>query len=280
MKISILTPSFNSGSYIERAIKSVMQQDYQNYEHIIVDGGSSDNTINIIKKYEQVIWLSEPDSGQSDAMNKAYKLSTGDIIVYLNADDYFEPYIFKYIIDYFTYHPEIDILVGNLYNRFNDDRLKVNITFPVIKFKEIILPFKHQFPYNPVSYFYKRKVQDKIGMFPINEHYAMDYWFLIRAYKQFSIGKTELILGTFYRTGFNKTTLNDKNPVNTISKLYCKELGLSYYFNLHLYIHKIRHIKHIPKLIVKYLYFMIFLRSRMTYKEFTTIGFKKSKTTK
>ena len=86
----MLTVSFNSGPFLEKAIQSVIQQDYQNIEHIIVDGGSTDTTIKILKKYSNLTWISEKDSGQCDAMNKAFSLSSGEIVVYLNADDYFE----------------------------------------------------------------------------------------------------------------------------------------------------------------------------------------------
>ena len=102
MKISILTPSYNSGKYIERAIESVVDQGYDNWEHIIVDGGSTDGTAVILKKYPHLKWISEPDKGQSDAMNKAFEMSNGDIIGYLNADDWYELSIFSLIADVFS----------------------------------------------------------------------------------------------------------------------------------------------------------------------------------
>lgn len=89
LKISVVTPTLNSCEDLEIAIRSVIDQNYTNFEHIIIDGGSIDGTIELLNKYKHLTWLSEPDDGQADAMNKGFDLTTGDIIVYLNSDDYF-----------------------------------------------------------------------------------------------------------------------------------------------------------------------------------------------
>lgn len=91
-RITIITPSFNQGKYIEQTILSVLEQDYPNLEYIIFDGGSSDETVQIIKKYEKQLacWVSEPDKGQSDAINKGLKRATGDVFNWLNSDDLLE----------------------------------------------------------------------------------------------------------------------------------------------------------------------------------------------
>lgn len=102
MHISVITPSFNAAPYIEQAINSVLHQRYENFEHIIVDGGSIDGTVEILKRYPHLKWISEVDKGQSDAMNKGYKLSSGDVIVYLNADDYFEEGAFEAVTEAFN----------------------------------------------------------------------------------------------------------------------------------------------------------------------------------
>lgn len=92
-KISIVTPSFNQGQFIEETIVSVLNQNYPNLEYIVIDGGSTDNTIDIIKKYKKYItyWVSEPDRGQTHAINKGFKKCTGDVFNWLNSDDYLEP---------------------------------------------------------------------------------------------------------------------------------------------------------------------------------------------
>lgn len=204
MKISILTPSYNSDKYIERAIKSVLDQNYPKWEHIIVDGGSTDNTVELLEKYDHLKWISESDKGQSDAMNKAFKLSTGDIIVYLNADDEFTENAFFEIIKYFKTYNDADMVVGNLIKK--DEQGNEMIKYGTDSFGKVLNYQWYIFPLNPVSYFYKRHVQLKIGSFPINNKYTMDYWFLLRAFYKFKIYKIDKVLGIFNFDGENKSS--------------------------------------------------------------------------
>lgn len=111
-KISIVTPSFNSGRFIEEAIQSVLDQNYDNFEHIIIDGGSTDNTIEILEKYSHLIWVSEPDDGQSDAINKGFKRATGDIIGWLNSDDLYLPGTFD-IVSQELSNNKVDAIYAN-----------------------------------------------------------------------------------------------------------------------------------------------------------------------
>ena len=86
-KISIITVTWNRAKLLEEAIKNVIDQNYPNYEHIIIDNASNDGTIDILKKYPNLKWISEPDRGQSEAMNKGLKIATGDIFAWMNDDD-------------------------------------------------------------------------------------------------------------------------------------------------------------------------------------------------
>lgn len=113
MKISILTPSFNQGKFIEQNILSVLNQNYPDFEHIIIDGGSTDSTVNILKKYPHLIWKSEKDDGQADALNKALALATGDIIGWINSDDYYLPSAFDKVKTYFL-STTVSWVVGNI----------------------------------------------------------------------------------------------------------------------------------------------------------------------
>lgn len=205
LKISILTPSFNSGQYLERAINSVLAQDYTDVEHIVVDGGSTDNTIEILKKYNHIKWISEPDQGQSDAMNKAFTMATGSIIGYLNADDWYEKNIFSRVLATFIEDPNQFMLVGDYHTI--DDEQKI-LKKPHIEYDKLILKHRFIFPANPVCYFYRAKVQESVGPFPLDNHYAMDLWFLLEVFRKYehNIKKVEFPFGFFFFDGQNKTS--------------------------------------------------------------------------
>jgi glycosyltransferase involved in cell wall biosynthesis len=232
MKISVLTPSLNSGRYLPRAIKSVVDQNYTQWEHIVADGCSTDNTLDILKSNPHLRWISKPDKGQSDAMNKAFAMATGDIIVYLNADDYFEKEAFRSVIDAFEQSTATDIVVGSLIIVYCDNSGEIVETTrqkPHVRYPDILYPYKYRFPVNPSAYFYRRSVQSRIGSFPIENHYSMDYWFILRAFRQCHIKQIDSILGYYWIDGKNKTSVNS-NPNETydVAKNYCLENHLAY----------------------------------------------------
>lgn len=104
MKISIITPTYNSEQYLESCIKSIMNQSHHDYEHIIIDGGSTDRTIEIIKQFENkypVKWISEKDNGMYDAISKGFNIASGDIFCWLNSDDFYMPWTLKEVSDIF-----------------------------------------------------------------------------------------------------------------------------------------------------------------------------------
>ena len=135
-KISIITPTFNQGNYIEATIRSVLLQNYPNLEYIIIDGGSTDNTLEIIKKYAHFIhfWVSEPDNGQSDAINKGLQRATGDVFNWLNSDDLLAPNALWTIGKAFSDKPKTSALIG--YMQFFDDKNVLS--------KPYRMPFDHQ----------------------------------------------------------------------------------------------------------------------------------------
>ena len=113
LKFSVITPSFNNAQYIEQTIKSVLEQNYPNFEHIVIDGGSTDGTVEILKKHSHLKWVSEKDEGQADALNKGFRMATGDIIAWINSDDWYEPNIFGNIAEWFERNPDKNIVMGD-----------------------------------------------------------------------------------------------------------------------------------------------------------------------
>lgn len=183
--ISIVTPSFNQGRFLEETIRSVLLQGYPNLEYIIVDGGSTDNSIEIIKQYEPwlTFWTSEKDRGQSHAINKGLKKSRGDIFAYLNSDDIYLPGTVQKIARYFHRNPSVDIVYGDC--RIIDEKsneISQWCSRPFDLFSELCINFIYQ----PTS-FIRHRVMTTIGDFDENLHYTMDidYWYRAACYFNF-----------------------------------------------------------------------------------------------
>ena len=113
-RISIITPTLNQAGFIDQTISSVLGQGYPDLEYIIIDGGSTDGTVDLIRKHERHLayWVSEKDAGQSNAINKGLKRATGDIIAYINSDDYYLDGAFKRVADAYRENPDIDLWYG------------------------------------------------------------------------------------------------------------------------------------------------------------------------
>lgn len=203
MKLSILTPSYNSGKYLERAILSVMNQNCQNFEHIIVDGGSDDDTIKILNKYPHVKWISEPDKGQSDAMNKAIALATGNVLSFLNADDYYEPNVFSKVIEIFEQAPNNSLLVGDC--NFINELEEVVYTDKPKNLRLLDILSTRSYPANPASYFYHKSIHNLIGYYDIKDHYVMDLDFILRAVQVANVIYIPKVLGNFFNVAGTKT---------------------------------------------------------------------------
>lgn len=192
--VSVVTPSFNKGSYIEETILSIQNQGYPNIEHIIIDGGSTDETLAILKKYEgRISWISEPDRGQSDAINKGWKKARGEIIAYLNADDTYPPDVVETAVNYLNEHPEIDLVYGD--GILTDEKGNMLSTYHAGEYLLRELIYCRDNILQP-ALFLRRDVYEKIGGIDESLHLAMDLDYWIRAGLHFRIGYLPRVLAT------------------------------------------------------------------------------------
>ncbi|WP_281614159.1 glycosyltransferase family 2 protein [Flammeovirga sp. SubArs3] len=174
-KISIITPSFNQGEFIEETILSIINQGYSNLEFIVIDGGSTDNSVDIIKKYENHIdyWISEKDNGQSDAINKGFQKATGEIITWINSDDLLVEGTLNKINDFFLNNKDN---VGVIYGVVEeiDDKGK-HIKYQEGYSNPSIERFLSGMAFSQPSSFFKRKYLLDVGYLNTNYSYGMDY---------------------------------------------------------------------------------------------------------
>jgi hypothetical protein len=139
-KITIVTPSFNHGRFIEQTIKSIIDQGYPNLEYFVMDGGSTDETVSILKKYDEYIdfWTSAPDKGQAAAINKGFGMATGEILTWLNSDDTYEPGVLAAVANAFQENPDFDVVSGRCCIWYGDNRNKLVAPSPLRSFDDFL----------------------------------------------------------------------------------------------------------------------------------------------
>ncbi len=178
-KLSVITPSFNQGKYLERTILSVLNQHYPNLEYIIIDGGSTDESVEVIKKYERYLtyWVSEPDQGQVDALNKGFSQATGDWVSFQNSDDVYFPETFHRFGKVALKNTNVDLLYGDLLMITADDQ--VTELLKTLPFSFICQLVEGMQVHNQ-SLFFKRRLLDEYGIFDSSYRFAFDYEFITR----------------------------------------------------------------------------------------------------
>ncbi|HEY3285447.1 MAG TPA: glycosyltransferase family 2 protein [Armatimonadota bacterium] len=187
LKFTIITPSYNQAGFIEKTLESVRSQGYPEVEHLVLDGGSTDGTQEILRAHEgEIRWVSEPDRGQSDAINKGFRQATGDVVAWLNSDDVYLPGALWAVANHWKLNPHLDMVVGDGFQTdLNGNRLRVVRPGP---FDVRRLIARGVLSLLQPACFWRRSVIERVGALDLDLHYAMDYDFFIRIGLQCQVG--------------------------------------------------------------------------------------------
>lgn len=225
--LSVITPTFNSLPFIEECILHVESERIDGIEHVIIDGASTDGTEALISKLAKsrpyVNWISEPDTGQSSAMNRGIALAKGRFICFLNVDDYFEPACLKLVVSKLLKLSENQFLVGNC-NVVNGQGKLLSVRKPSkCGYPQILQFWKPDvFPPNPSSYFYPKSIHEMAGLYDEDEHYVLDYEMFVRILRFATPHYINHTLGNFVLHDNTKTFLNTRDSKRP-SKLHVYE---------------------------------------------------------
>ena len=206
-KISIVTPSLNQGDTIEQTILSVQEQGYEPFEHFVIDGGSSDGTLDVLERYPHLLWVSEPDEGQTDAINKGLRRADGEIVAYLNADDLYRPGAFVSVAEAFR-DPQCQALVGDcdIVDEYGATRgvylAQIDDARRLLRWWEwnrgVCIP--------QPAVFLRRSALEAVGLFDPSFDMAMDLEMWMRLAKRFELTGAGRTLAAYRETAETKTS--------------------------------------------------------------------------
>lgn len=207
--LSIVTPSYNQSAYLGKTISSVLSQDYPDLEYFVIDGGSTDRSIEIIRKYESRLsgWVSEEDRGQADAVNKGFARCSGEIFGWINSDDFYLKGAFFSAVDFFNSHPDVDLVYGDVLSldgigrminvmRFADYELRDLMTFRII---------------GQPAVFFRRSAWEAAGGLDLSYHYLLDHhlWLRIASRGKIAYSPNPWAAARFYPEAKNRAHATD-----------------------------------------------------------------------
>lgn len=177
-RVTIVTPSFNQAAFLERTLRSVLEQDYPNLEYIVIDGGSTDGSLEIIQRYADrlTFWSSKPDAGQADGINKGLRRATGEFAAWLNSDDTYQPGAIREAVEALKTDPELGMVYGNVESVDEHGH-----TIHIQRFEQYSLQDLMQFSIiGQPSVFMRRSVLERAGYLDLNYHYLLDHQLWLR----------------------------------------------------------------------------------------------------
>lgn len=220
--VTIITPSYNQGKFIKETIESVLSQDYGNLEYWIIDGGSTDETVDILKSYgDRINWVSEKDGGQADAVNKGILRAKGSIIGWLNSDDTYLEGAISHIVNYFIDYPETDMVYGEGF--FIDTKSNIIDRYNTEKFDWKRLA-ERCIICQPTAFF-KKDIVNKVGLLDVNLDLCMDYELWMKIAGKGNIRYTSKYLATSRMYLENKTNSRKSDVYKEACKIIYKHYG-------------------------------------------------------
>jgi len=209
--ISIIVPSYQGGLFLEQAIQSILSQEYPAIELIVIDGGSTDNSLEILQKYEKSLafWVSELDQGQSDAINKGFARATGEIVTFLSSDDTYAPGAFAHVAVQFAQQPQTGAVIGAFQFQDEASRLVSEPVFPRLESPspcDLTLLDPATYRLHQIATFYSRRTLEQAGFWVRKDlHYVMDRELLYRVCAAFPLVLTNQVYGWFRKHALSKS---------------------------------------------------------------------------
>ncbi len=222
--VSIITPSYNQAVFLERTILSVLNQTYPNIEYIIIDGGSQDDSVNVIQQYQDKLkgWVSEKDQGQTDAINKGFAMANGDILAWINSDDTYEPDAIKLAVEYLDAHPEVGLVYGD--TKFINEKDEVIGTFPAAQTNYAKL--RQGYVHIPQqAAFFRASLWKQVAPLDPSFYFAMDYDLWVRLAKLSGIVYIHRHMANFRLHGEAKTIHSDDRCWPEMLKVHYRDGG-------------------------------------------------------
>jgi len=202
--VSLITPSFNQGRFINATIRSVVEQNHDDVELIVMDGGSTDNTLEILKFWEsEITWISAPDGGQADALCKGFARARGEIFGWVNSDDTLAPGAIRAAVDFLVDHPDVALVYGDA-NFIDAGGRRIRRCAHVEPFDHERLLNVSDFIVQPAAFF-RRDAFEAVGGIDPALHYAMDYDLWLKIAKRYKVAYLPRILANYRWLGTNKS---------------------------------------------------------------------------
>ena len=221
-KVTIVTPSYNQGEFIEETIRSVLLQNYPNLEYIIIDGGSTDNTIDIIRKYKSSIsyWVSEPDRGQADAINKGFAKTSGEFLGWLNSDDCLYPGAIAKMVTELQNNPEVSMVYGDVDAGYDLEEIQFRLYGEQINLEKMLKTYRVPIPQQ--GSLWRRTAFEALGGLGQQWNLVLDRDFFLRIAQRFEIA---YIPGT---VGFFRQHSQSKSVSRSYADAWLTEIPLMY----------------------------------------------------